>query len=306
MYDGQQTGNYVQIQSLLRRAGVAGFAQYPEFTGKHQIGSFVYGPCGVSPEGRQVNRVGWQQVAIHSAEVWRENAFGDPVMTPLDGSAIFNAAQQDVRTGSAFGATLTVPNALASGFYSQLQAEVIFQDGSNHQRIVQFDIGGGETISFYGSGADVYIRHPEPAVVVPAGATAAELAAIVTATAGDPINPGMVLDSVISASYAACDGAIGRRVCRFTVSREVLIATPEVFKIPAGACEVMVYGEVDISLCTLRWLGSNVAGPQIVGLLPAAMVATSGAAAPIPGTARWLSVQVPADQVITVVFTLEY
>lgn len=305
-----QKGNKVQLQSLYReRIADGSFLQFPEFTGRAQILSANYSSC-VQDRGTLKSTVGWQTICIHALETWRQNVFGDAVMAPLEQNVILNNAKAAVSAGVGFAGTrVTAATPLGSSRYSQLQAEVTFTDQTSTQRVIQFDIGGGVTFSFCGSHAGIDILFPQPAIVVPVNGNAAQLAQVVVASALAPVNPGVILDTLVEASYAVSPAApMGRRVLRHTTTRIVTNPNPMLFKVPAGAVEVFVYSSVSIAADVLTWLDGGIAGgPLSVGVLPAAMMAASGAPALVPGTARWLSVAVPAaTENITVVFTLEY
>jgi hypothetical protein len=297
-----QIGNHQQLHTLYLADGAA---QWPEFTGKSQILSANTAKCFQGPQGELKASVQWWQVAVHAAEVFRQRAPADPPILPLSDSRILNLAREPVTAGAfpvgPVSELTGIP--LFAARYSALKARVTFTDQTAIQRIVDLDIGGGATLSFCGTHVGVDVLYPEPGIVLPPGADASQLDDF------EPLPPGLILDSWVQASAAPAPCApIGRRACRYTLTRNVLAGVPFLFEIPAGAVELEVYTTPALGLFNLwRWVAGPLPSALVpVGEIPGGVVVIGGGPQVVPGTARWLEVTPSADQTVTTVFTLEY
>lgn len=300
-----QIGNHVQVHALQRESN--GVAQWPEFTGSHQILSANPAKCFQS-RGELEAGITWWQVAVHAAEVWRQTQVGDNVI-PLTQAEILNAAKAPVKAGLVTVGPVSqlTANPLFSGRYSALKARVTFTDQTAIQRVVELDIGGGSTLSFCGSHVGVDVLFPEPSVVVPPGATAQQILGLPRITI-----PGLILDSWIQASAAPSPCApIGREAARYTLTRIVNLGEIMLFEVPPGAVSAQVYVDpvLDAAANLYQWVAGPLPSARFaVGDIPAPHVFSGGGALPVPGNARWLSVTNGGlgRQEISVVFELEY
>ena len=298
-----QIGNNVQLHTLLRASGSA---QYPDYSVISALLSANTVNCGIPPDidtGRPACR--WWQVAVHALEVLRETVGGAEAaaLLALDRSTILNNATSTVTAGIV-PAVDNVPDPVLSGRYSALKARVTFTDNTATQRVVECDIGGGATLSFYGPHVEVQILSPAETVVLPPDPDAAAL----LATQGS-FAAGLVIDSWIQASAAPCDNApIGRRAVRYPVSRNVANGVRTLFKLPAGAVEVQILENTGFFGVNL-WQFVESPGSATAfnpGAVPPAVLTTGGGIIRIPGTARWLAIDPVGAQQVSVVFTLEY
>jgi hypothetical protein len=297
-----QIGNHQQLHTLFLASGAA---QFPEFTGKSQILSANPKNC-FQARGELEASVVWWQVAIHAAEVWRQttNPAEALALLPLGQSFIVNLADQPVTAGPAPapGPAVLAGLPLLSARYSALKARVTFSDQTAIQRVVELDIGGGATLAFFGSHVGVDVLYPEPGIVLPPGAGPSQLDDFT------PLPEGIVLDSWIQASAAPSSCApIGRRACRYTLTRILAAGVPFLFEIPAGAVEAEIYVNPAAAIpgTTFRWVAGPLTGLVVpVADIPPAFVSSHKFV--VPGTARWLEVVAGAPQTVTVVYTLEY
>ncbi len=300
----QQIGNNIQLYTQLRSAVAT---QYPDYSVISSLLSVNTIDCGVPPKDTRTRRPDckWWQVSIHALEVMRETVGGQAATTQaLSRSTIQNNATSTVTSGALPGSD-ELPDPVLSGRYSALKARITFTDYTPNGRVIECDIGGGATLSFYGPSVQVEILSPDPTTVLPPDPDADALATTLNTHAA-----GLVLDSWISASAAPCEAApIGRRALRYTISRNVSNGTRELIKIPAGAVEARIFENTAFfGVNVWQFLQSPGSSTAFVpgAVAPAVLVNTGGGIIQIPGTARWLAIDPVGNQQVTVVFTLEY
>lgn len=299
-----QIGNHIQLHSLIRP--LLATTQWPDYSGSADIISVSPAGCREDRD-QKISRCSWWQVAIHAAEVWRFTAVAGTII-PLSNQAILNLADSAVVAAPAtlVATTQLLGTAINAGRYSQLQARVTFTDQTAIQRVIDVDIGGGTTISFFGSHVGVKALFPADTRLVPPNANATQLAAVPALPAG------MVADSWIQASAAPTKSPIGTKEATFSITRNIVQNEVFLFKVPTGAVRCQISGAPFASTTadTFSWVASSlVAAPFLIGDIANTAVRSNVVEAAVPGKARWLQITnggAGATHTYSITFELEY